>query len=155
MQLLQPFIFSATGRRRPLLPGVVSRGRHTEHAGKAGDGVVRLLFLDQAELHLRRSVSRAKKSAALRRISFSSSRILTSRRRRMSSARSGTGETFPEPLVDLGLAHPGAKCADRDPKLLRAWTDAPLADPVEADGLSSELWRMGHVDSLLDRMVHF
>jgi hypothetical protein len=34
-----------------LPPGVVSRTRHTEHAGKTGDPVVRLLFIDQAKSH--------------------------------------------------------------------------------------------------------
>lgn len=42
--------------KRTLL-GVVARRRHTEHAGHAGDFVVGLLFVDQPELHLRRSVS--------------------------------------------------------------------------------------------------
>ena len=36
---------------RPPSPGVVARTRHTEHAGKAGDGVVWLLFVDQAIPH--------------------------------------------------------------------------------------------------------
>jgi len=33
-------------------PGVVASTRHTEHAGKTGDGVVWLLFVDRAEPHL-------------------------------------------------------------------------------------------------------
>ena len=36
-----------------------------------------------------------------------------------------TGETFPETLIDFGLADPGAKCADVDPEL-RAQGRIPL-----------------------------
>ena len=71
---------------RCVRPGVVALARHTQHPGQQGDLVVVLLRMNQPELHLGRSVSRAKKAAALRKISFSSRRILFSRRSRASSS---------------------------------------------------------------------
>src|SRR5215203_6769468 len=69
-------------------PGVVARARHTEHAGELGDRVVGFLRIDQPVAAHRRSVSLAKKTAALRRISRSSRRSRTSRRSFRSSSRS-------------------------------------------------------------------
>lgn len=66
-ELLEALIFLRPGLRRPLLPDMVSHGRPTEHAGKTEDGVMRILFLNQAELHLRRSVSQANRSGGSKR----------------------------------------------------------------------------------------
>jgi hypothetical protein len=61
------------------------------------------------------------------------------------------GEPLPKPLIYLRLAHPSAKRTNRYPELSGAGPNASLTHSVETDGLPSELWRVGHADSLLDR----
>lgn len=53
-----------------------------------------------------------KRDAALRRISFSSSRILTSRRSLKQLGAFGAGQTLTKPFICFCLAHPSAKRAN-------------------------------------------
>lgn len=55
----------APGVWNPAAPGVVALARHAQHPGERGDAMVCLLHIDQPVLRLGRSVSRAKKTAAL------------------------------------------------------------------------------------------
>jgi hypothetical protein len=76
-------------RRRSTPPGVEAAAGNLQHTAHRDDAVVGLLCVHEPEqLYRFRSVSRAKKALAFRRICFSSSRTFTRRRRRKSSSRS-------------------------------------------------------------------
>jgi len=97
----QPLIRLGARGRRALTPRVVAAGGNAQDAAERGDVVRGLLLLHEREPRYGvEFVSLAKKAAAFRRISRSSRKIRTSRRKRRTSACS----SVVNPLVRFPLS---------------------------------------------------